>query len=67
MIPFVLLLNACSSTDPWVEPDDYIMTVDARLPKDSSGFYHLKLMRDRYQTVHRISGTLHDTAGNPPY
>jgi hypothetical protein len=63
----VLLLGGCSATEPWVEPDDYIISLDGRTTRDSNGIFHLKLMRDRYQTVHRITGTLLDTAGKAPY
>lgn len=61
------LVASCSTTDPWVEPDSYLLTLDGRLEQDSSGYYHLPLLRDRYQTVHRITGSLLDTLGNPPY
>lgn len=67
IIAIALALWSCSSTEPWVEPDDYILTIDGRLPLDSNGFYHLKLRRDRYQTVHRISGSLLDADGKAPY
>lgn len=62
-----LCLLSCTSPDPWVEPDDYVLSLDGRTTRDSNGFYHLKLMRDRFQTVHRITGSLLDTAGKPPY
>lgn len=69
---FLLLIGfglySCTPTaPPWVEPDDYVLTLDGRTTKDSNGYYHLRLMRDRYQTVHRITGSLLDTAGKPPY
>lgn len=63
----VSLTSSCSTTEPWVEPDSYLLTLDGRLEQDSSGYYHLPLLRDRYQTVHRITGSLLDTLGNPPY
>lgn len=60
-------ISGCSSTDPWEEPEDYALTLDGRLTKDSAGLYHLTLLRDKFQTVHRIAGTLLDSAGAPPY
>lgn len=57
----------CRGTEPWVEPDNYVLTLDGRLQQDADGYYHLPLLRDRYQTVHRITGSLLDTNGNPPY
>lgn len=63
----LVLVSSCASPDPWVEPDDYVLTLDGRTTLDSNGFYHLKLMRDRFQTVHRITGTLLDTSGKAPY
>lgn len=61
------LLVACSTTEPWVEPDNYLLVLDSRLKQDTDGFYLLPLQRDRYQTVHRITGALLDTEGKPPY
>ncbi|MFM2133602.1 MAG: hypothetical protein RL156_883 [Bacteroidota bacterium] len=63
----ILVLHSCTREAEWVEPDDYVITLDPRLKKDSSGFYHLTLLRDRYQTTHRVSGSLLDSKGNPPY
>lgn len=67
ILVLALTLLSCSSTEPWIEPDDYNLTIDGRLPLDSNGFYHLKLRRDRYQTVHRISGSLLNPDSTPPY
>lgn len=64
---FAFLLVACSTSDPWVEPENYLLALDGRLEQDADGFYLLPLMRDRYQTVHRVTGTLLDTEGKPPY
>ncbi|MCO6466868.1 MAG: hypothetical protein J5I53_09655 [Bradyrhizobiaceae bacterium] len=62
-----LFSSGCSTTDPWHEPDKYVLTLDGRLTKDAQGYYHLSLLRDRFQTVHRIAGTLLDSSGAAPY
>ena len=54
-----LLIVGCVSNPVWVEPDNYTMTLDGRLPKkDGTSVYDLTLLRDRVQTIHRISGSL---------
>ena len=67
VVVVALLLASCSGTEPWVEPDDYVLTLDGRLQQDDSGYYHLPLLRDRFQTVHRITGSLLDMEGKAPY
>ena len=54
----IFVLWGCQTNPVWNEPDDYTITLDGRLPKDQNGFYRLTLLRDRWQTVHRISGSL---------
>ena len=54
----VFVLCSCDSNPVWIEPSEYTLTLDGRLPKDQDGFYHLTLLRDRWQTVHRVSGSL---------
>lgn len=34
----------------------YVLELDGRLPKDSNGYYHLKLNPSSNQTIHRVSG-----------
>ena len=67
LIVLTFVLGSCSSTEPWVEPDDYRITLDGRLSQDADGFYHLRLLRDRFQTVHRLTGEIIDSKGQPPY
>ena len=38
------------------ETTEYKVTVDVRLPVDTNGYYHLTLERDKWQTLHRVSG-----------
>lgn len=61
------IAGSCTRETAWNEPDDYLLTLDGRLPRDSAGFYHLKLLRDRYQTTHRITGSLLNSKGKVPY
>jgi hypothetical protein len=37
------------------------MTLDARLPMDSNGYYHLQLNPNTNQTIHRITGSVLNT------
>jgi hypothetical protein len=51
-----LSLLACSShvnDELQIEP---ILELDARLPVDTNGYYHLSLNPTKNQTIHRISG-----------
>ena len=36
----------------------YKVTVDVRLPVDTNGYYHLTIDRNKWQTLHRVSGTV---------
>ncbi len=58
IITGIFLIVGCQTNPVWVEPSEYTITLDGRLPKDQDGIYHLTLLRDRWQTVHRISGSL---------
>ena len=58
LVTTIIVLWGCQTNPVWNEPDDYTLTLDSRLPMDQNGFYHLTLLRDRWQTVHRISGSL---------
>ena len=59
LILFTLLFTVgCQQQTTWVEPDDYTITIDGRLPLDKDGFYHLKLLRNKWQTLHRITGII---------
>ena len=58
LIVTIFVLCSCQTNPVWNEPDDYTITLDGRLLKDQNGLYHLTLLRDRWQTVHRISGSI---------
>ena len=58
------LLSSCSGTDPYV-PMTHRVTLQPQLDRDSSGFYVLTLMRDRFQTVQRILGSVKRDDGKP--
>ena len=56
------LLNGCE--DGW-DPHKGIgglgeleVSVDTRLSKDSNGYYHLTVDREKWQTLHRFSGSV---------
>ena len=36
--------------------ESYTVEIDARLPVDANGYYHLTLERNNWQTIHRVSG-----------
>ena len=47
------------SCEEWLTDEDdesYTIEIDARLPVDANGYYHLTLERNNWQTVHRVSG-----------
>jgi len=53
----VLFLIGCEDT--YVEYEqEATLTFDMRLPEDDNGYYHLKLNPNKWQTLHRISGTI---------
>jgi len=54
----IFILCSCKTNPVWNESDNYTIILDGRLPKDKNELYHLTLLRDRWQTVHRVSGTL---------
>jgi len=60
LISILFLAVGCSKeeiNDQFVIPQ---MELDGRLPKDSNGYYHLKLNQSRNQTIHRIDGRVDD-------
>ena len=40
------------------EATEYKVAVDVRLPVDANGYYHLTIDRSKWQTLHRVSGTV---------
>jgi hypothetical protein len=66
----ILLLVSCDD-GIYIEPFtdlDYQLNVDARLPMDDRGFYHLTINNQSNQTIHRLSGRLlkNGKEPNPP-
>lgn len=61
----VLLLGSCAKDDVSVF-NTPTLELDARLPIDSNGYYHLVLNTDTNQTIHTISGTAGNTLDLEP-
>jgi hypothetical protein len=73
LIP-LLFLFSCSKEDTIVTPKkEFTLVIDSvlnqsgtkSLPKDSNGFYHLKLINSNNQTFSRVTGKIL-LNGNPP-
>ena len=66
LIPLLILFSACSKDDVVVPQKNYTFSIDSvltqtgknSLPKDSNGFYHLKLIPNSNQQPHRITGRI---------
>jgi hypothetical protein len=60
LLGLMIISTSCtkeSINDQFIIPQ---MELDARLPQDSNGYYHLKINTSTHQTIHRIDGTLDD-------
>ena len=53
-----LSLLACSKQENAIVALEPTLELDARLPVDENGYYHLSLNPTTNQTIHRISGTV---------
>ena len=51
-----ILLTSCESPTSSKELAD--LTFDMRLTQDTNGYYHLTLDRNKWQTLHRVSGSI---------
>ena len=51
-----ILLTSCESPTSSKEFTD--LTFDMRLTQDTNGYYHLTLDRNKWQTLHRVSGAI---------
>ena len=51
-----ILLTSCESPTSSKEFAD--LTFDMRLTQDANGYYHLTLDRNKWQTLHRVSGSI---------
>ena len=47
---------SCEETNENENDESYTIEIDARLPVDNNGNYHLTLERNNWQTLHRVSG-----------
>ena len=48
-----------------IASEDENVSFDIRLPIDDNGFYHLNLSRNKWQTLHRVSGFISTQDGTP--
>lgn len=55
-----LSLLSCSKNENFTKPLEPTLGLDARLPVDENGYYHLSLNPTTNQTIHRISGTVNN-------
>ncbi|MDP6249891.1 MAG: hypothetical protein QGH26_03610 [Candidatus Pacebacteria bacterium] len=68
LISTLILFVGCSLGDsPLGSTDDDLLyfDLDTRLTEDSNGYYHLTLSQGSWQTLHRFSGTVTDSEGQP--
>ena len=54
LLGVLILSTSCTKED--IVYDEPILELDARLPHDTNGYYHLKLNPNTNQTIHRIDG-----------
>jgi len=60
LLVVILFLTSCEKED--IQSYDLpILELDARLPLDENGYYHLKLNPTSNQTIHRITGKVLNT------
>ena len=74
LIPLLILFSACTKDDSIILPKkEFTLVIDSvlnqsgtnSLPKDSNGFYHLKLINSNNQTLSRVTGKIL-LNGKPP-
>ena len=54
LLGVLILSTSCTKED--IVYDEPILELDARLPHDTNGYYHLKLNPNTNQTIHRVDG-----------
>ena len=54
-------LTSCSIADDVLVLEEPTLEIDARLPIDDNGYYHLELNPTSNQTIHRITGRVLNT------
>jgi len=70
---YILMINIlffsfnCEDFDFLLNEDNEVIKVslNPRLPKDDNGYFHLKINREKWQTIHRFSGNVTDKNDNP--
>jgi len=58
------VIAGCGTSDPYV-PTTHRVLLQPQLERDASGHYLLTMLRDRFQTVQRIRGTVTRDDGQP--
>jgi hypothetical protein len=58
------VIAGCGTTDPYIPPTHRVV-LQPELERDASGYYSLTLLRDRFQTVQRILGSVKRDDGMP--
>lgn len=61
LLVVVLLFTSCTKEEIELQQTTPTLELDARLPVDDSGYYHLTLDPTKNQTIHRISGVVENT------
>ena len=61
LIGTLMALTSCTTDDDIFVIQEPTLELDARLPLDTNGYYHLKLNPNTNQTTHRISGKVLNT------
>lgn len=64
IILLIAVIGCSAPTSPEFIPRDITFSIDGRLPVESGGLYTLDLNRSKWQTTHRITGTVFED-GNP--
>lgn len=57
----VLLFTSCTKEEIELQQITPTLELDARLPVDDNGYYHLTLDSTKNQTIHRINGVVENT------
>ena len=61
VLALMFMAASCTSEDDIFVIQEPTLELDARLPLDTNGYYHLKLNPNTNQTIHRISGRVLNT------
>jgi hypothetical protein len=56
LLVIILFFTSCDKDEIELQQTELTLELDARLPVDSNGYYHLTLDSTKNQTIHRISG-----------